>query len=131
MAAVLAIGGDEGAAGGTILVVDDDQSVLEVVSGMLRRRGYATHVAAAVRPPKRSSNGRGRVDLIVADLRMPGISGAGLVDRARGRHPRAAAIYISGHAGDRGSLPPGAALLEKPFTREQLLRAVDDALAGG
>lgn len=131
MAAVLAIGGDEGAAGGTILVVDDDQSVLEVVSRMLRRWGYATHVASGGAAAEEILEREGRVDLIVADLRMPGISGVELVDRARGRHPRAAAIYISGHAGDRGSLPPGAALLEKPFTREQLLRAVDGALAGG
>jgi CheY-like chemotaxis protein len=125
------MGGAERAAG-TILVVDDDPAVLTIVSRMLERRGYSTHVAADGAAAEAILEGE-EVDLIVADLRMPEMSGVELVRRARARRPQVAAIYMSGDAGELASLPgaEAAAALEKPFGGEQLLRAVDDALAGG
>lgn len=125
------MGGDERAAGGAILVIDDDRAVLAVVSRMLQRYGYTAHVAASGEAAAEILEREEGVDLIVADLRMPGVSGVELVNRARALHPRVAVIYISGYADEQGSLPPGATVLEKPFTRAQLLRAVGDALAEG
>jgi two-component system cell cycle sensor histidine kinase/response regulator CckA len=129
------MGGEERATGGTILVVDDDEAVLTIVARMLKRRGYLTRVAASGEAAEEILEREGEVDLIVADLRMPGISGVELVRRARARYPQVAAIYISGHVENPAPLPEGEAeagtVLEKPFSGEQLLKAVGDALAGG
>jgi two-component system, cell cycle sensor histidine kinase and response regulator CckA len=126
------MGGEERAAGGTILVADDDPSVLTIVARMLERRGYETHVAASGARAEEILEREGRVDLIVADLRMPDMSGAELVRRARSLHPRVAAVYISGYTEDAEELlPAGTGVLEKPFTSEALLHAVGAALAGG
>ena len=129
------MGGEERATGGTILVVDDDEAVLTIVSRMLERRGYTTYAVASGEAAEEILEREGEVDLIVADLRMPGISGAELVRRARARCPRVAAIYISGYAEEPASLLEGEleeeVVLEKPFGSEQLLKAVGDALAGG
>jgi two-component system, cell cycle sensor histidine kinase and response regulator CckA len=126
------LGGEELVTGGTILVVDDDASILTVVARMLERGGYSFHVAASGERAEEILEGEGGIDLIVADLRMPGMSGPELVRRARAKCPRMAAIYMSGHPGDPAApAPQGAVVLEKPFGREQLLKAVGDALAGG
>jgi CheY-like chemotaxis protein len=124
------MGGDESAAGGVILVVDDDEAIATVVSRMLERAGYATARATGGAAAIEILEREGCVALIVADLRMPGMPGAELVRRARALHPQVAAVYISGYPADPAA-PPGAVVLEKPFTGEALLRAVGDALAGG
>jgi DNA-binding NtrC family response regulator len=126
------MGGESRAAAATILVVDDDAAVTTVVARMLERRGYATRVATGGAGAETVLEGE-EVDVIVADLRMPGMTGAELVTRARDRHPRVKAIYMSGHAEDRTSLPTaeaGTTILEKPFDRDRLLRAVGEALGG-
>jgi two-component system, cell cycle sensor histidine kinase and response regulator CckA len=113
-----------------VLVVDDDEAVATLVSRMLVRRGYATRVANGGVEAERILEGE-EVDAIVVDLRMPGMTGAELVTRARDRHPRVRAIYMSGFAADRSGLPIGdadATILEKPFDREQLLGAVEQAI---
>jgi two-component system, cell cycle sensor histidine kinase and response regulator CckA len=115
---------------GKVLVVDDDEAVATLVSRMLVRRGYATRVANRGVEAERILEGE-EVDAIVVDLRMPGMTGAELVTRARDRHPRVRAIYMTAFAGDRSGLPRGeadAALLEKPFPRERLLQAVEQAI---
>jgi two-component system, cell cycle sensor histidine kinase and response regulator CckA len=124
------MGGDERAAGGIVLVVDDDQATATVVSRMLERGGYRTAWATSGAAAMEVLEREGRVVLIVTDLRMPGMPGADLVRRARALHPQVAAVYISGYPEDP-TAPPGAAVLEKPFTGEALLRTVGDALAGG
>jgi len=128
------MGGEERDAGTKILVVDDDEASRAVIMRMLEGRGHTTLAASSAEAAEEMLEEE-EVHLIVADLRMPGMSGVELVRRARARHPQVAAIYVSGHPGDLALSPEGdagaAAVLEKPFGREQLLGAVDDALAGG
>ncbi len=124
------MGGEPRAAAGTILVVDDEEAVVTLVARMLERRGYVTRVATGGAEAETILEGE-EIDAIVVDLRMPGMTGAELVTRARDRHPQVKAIYMSGYAEDRTALPAGeadATILEKPFSREQLLRAVGEAL---
>jgi CheY-like chemotaxis protein len=124
------MGGVERATGWTILVVDDDQTVLRIVSSMLRRGGYSTHVASSGEAAEQLLEQQGGgVDAMVVDLRMPGISGVELAERARVRYPRVATVFMSGYTDEPLEQPPGADVLEKPFTGERLLRAVGDALA--
>jgi DNA-binding NtrC family response regulator len=124
------MGGEAREAAATILVVDDDEATTTLVSRMLQRNGYATRVASGGAEAERILEGE-EVDAIVVDLRMPGMTGVELVTRARDRHRRVTAIYMSGYAGDRTALPAGeaeATILEKPFSGGQLLRAVEAAL---
>jgi CheY-like chemotaxis protein len=124
------VGGEARTAAATILVVDDEQEAATLVSLMLERSGYATRVATSGAEAEAILEGE-EVDAIVADLRMPEMTGAELVTRARDRHPQIGAIYMSSFAGDRSALPAGeveAKVLEKPFDGEQLLRAVEEAL---
>jgi CheY-like chemotaxis protein len=122
--------GDEPGAAATILVVDDEESVVRVVSRMLAGHGYATRVATGGAEAEEILEGE-EVDAIVVDLRMPEMTGVELVTRARDRHPQVKAIYMSGYVEDRTALPArelGVTVLEKPFDHEQLLRAVEKAL---
>lgn len=111
----------------TILLVDDDPAVRLVVARQLRQAGYT------VRDEGDPSEVLARtdlheVDLVITDILMPKMSGpslhAQLVARGLGDRP---VIYLSGSVSE-GSTTVGAPTLSKPFTREQLLRAVEDVL---
>ena len=74
------------------------------------------------------------IHLLVSDMIMPGGFGPDVARALRAVNPRARIIFMSGYADDairqRGSVEPDAQLLQKPFTREVLLQAVDRALHG-
>jgi CheY-like chemotaxis protein len=76
----------------------------------------------------------GKIDLLLTDLVMPGLSGKQLAERVCARRPTIRVVYMSGYvdrqADDQGPDDDGRALVTKPFTRDDLLRAVRDALAG-
>jgi CheY-like chemotaxis protein len=69
-----------------------------------------------------------RMHLLVTDLVIPGISGRQLAEEMTLLDPMLAVLYMSGYSGDRvipsGVLAEGVAFLEKPFSREGLLRKV-------
>jgi two-component system, cell cycle sensor histidine kinase and response regulator CckA len=121
------------AAGGTetILVVEDDGGVRNLVSRMLRSKGY--HVVAVgdgEAALERLAEPGLPVALLVTDVMLPGMSGRALAARARERQPALRVLFASGYApGHLGEeLPDGARMLHKPFTADQLLRAVRAAL---
>ncbi|HKJ24511.1 MAG TPA: response regulator, partial [Myxococcota bacterium] len=70
-------------------------------------------------------------DLVVTDVVMPHLSGTELARRLRDRFPGIRVVMISGNADPTGALDPSLAdaFVSKPFRREELLRAVDEALA--
>jgi two-component system, cell cycle sensor histidine kinase and response regulator CckA len=122
-----------GAAGETILVVEDDESLREVTRDLLAQSGYSVLEA---------SNGeqalqivrqhRAAIHLVLADVVMPGMSGAALAAELTHSHPEMHVLYMSGYTDETivrsGVLEPGILLLEKPFTREALIGKVRDAL---
>jgi two-component system response regulator ResD len=114
----------------TVLVVDDEPTIGEVVSRYLERAGYATHVAtdgyeaielAAERQP----------DLIVLDLMLPGIDGLTVMKQIRDRE-RVPVILLTakGEPGDRVvGLKLGADdYVTKPFSPAELVARVDAVL---
>ena len=76
----------------------------------------------------------GAIDLLVSDVVMPGMLGKELAERLVGERPDTRVLYMSGYAqpvlASQGTLDPGVALLEKPFTAADLLCAVRDRLDG-
>ena len=114
-----------------ILVVDDSASTLDVLKRNLTAAGYvvftAQDVGAAIDLLEDTP-----IDLLVTDLRMPKVGGLELLRHVRSNRPDVAAIMITGHATIDtavAAVREGAeSYLPKPFTDEELLGAVRDAL---
>ncbi|GEM_PF-3136516 len=119
----------------TILVVEDDDAVRTVVEAMLARSGYAVLTAGTGAEALRLCAERGgRIDLLLSDVVMPGMSGPALVERLREIGPDLSVLFMSGYAGGETQqlegIGPDAAFLEKPFTHEALTEKVREALNG-
>jgi two-component system cell cycle sensor histidine kinase/response regulator CckA len=117
----------------TVLVVDDEAEVRAFERRVLEGVGYgvleATNGADAI---DRMAGGA-RVDLVVADLQMPEVSGAEMVRRIRLTRPDMPVLYVTGRIDglmDDRSLWEGEAFLEKPFTMAGLREAVSLLLYG-
>jgi two-component system cell cycle sensor histidine kinase/response regulator CckA len=76
----------------------------------------------------------GPIDLLVTDVMLPHLTAGELVARLSRTRPAIGVIYVSGYPEDGTALPKlgeaGALFLQKPFTPDQLLRAVRDVLEG-
>jgi two-component system cell cycle sensor histidine kinase/response regulator CckA len=116
-------------------VVEDEAALREVACRILSGAGY--HVLAADGGPQAlelAAGYDGVIDLLVSDVVMPGMLGKELAERLVGSRPGTRVLYMSGYAqpvlASQGTLDPGVALLEKPFTATDLLTAVRDRLDG-
>ncbi len=119
-----------GEVAGTILVVEDDPAVRRVARRALVREGLEVRVAAdAENGLEILQSGPEDVAFLLTDLVLPGISGRELLDEVRARYPHVRCIAMSGYAegspGSRVDLPADVVFLQKPFTPEGLLRALD------
>jgi two-component system, cell cycle sensor histidine kinase and response regulator CckA len=120
----------------TILVVDDETAIRELVLKILRRHGYQVLEAAngeeALALCREHS---GAIDLLITDVMMPRMGGPELVDRLRKQGISPKVLYVSGFTGDMNlsarNVPPGTAFVEKPFTLQSLLEKVQEVLAAG
>jgi two-component system, cell cycle sensor histidine kinase and response regulator CckA len=123
-------------AGGTetILVVEDEPEVADLLDEVLTECGYVILLAA--RPSQGlalSERHSGAIDLLLTDVVMPEMSGPELADCLAMHRPDMAVLYMSGYSdatiAAHGELTPGPHLLPKPFTAEELatrVRAVLD-----
>jgi two-component system, response regulator, stage 0 sporulation protein F len=116
-----------------ILIVDDDQGSRDLLSEVLASNGYvvaAVEDGAAARDELARNGG---YDIVIADLRMPNVSGLDLFREMRRRNQHEELILMSSFMtlGERQqALELGAcALLDKPFRLTQLLEAVSDVVA--
>ncbi len=119
----------------TILLVEDNSSVLALTAKLLRTAGYDVLEAPDGNEGFQLALEReGRIDLLLTDAVMPRMSGRELVDRVRRQWPHIRALLCSGYVQDELSVDPewlgGLAFLPKPYTSVELLqkvRAVLDA----
>ncbi len=116
----------------SVLVVEDDAVVRELVVRTLRAAGYGVREAAGPADARASALAAERLDLLVTDVVMPGETGPAVAEAVRERHPAARVLYMSGYAADalgqRGVLTAEIPFLPKPFTPAALARAVRAAL---
>jgi two-component system cell cycle sensor histidine kinase/response regulator CckA len=117
----------------TILAVDDDESVVEMVASTLREADY--HVLTAYggwEAIRVYENHPQRLDLLVTDVIMPDLTGPVLAERLCERQPNLPVLFMSGfHDADlvqRFVIQRGFTLLPKPFRVEALLRVVGEQL---
>lgn len=109
-----------------ILAVDDDDLVLMNTAGMLEELGHTVFQASSGADALRLLE-QGRVDLIVTDHAMPGMTGAQLADAIEERLPGLPVIIITGFA----ELPPHASRrprLDKPFRQADLAHIVNSTM---
>jgi two-component system cell cycle sensor histidine kinase/response regulator CckA len=117
--------------GQTILVVDDEPGVLASAARILRGNGYATLEAASYEQAITLAE-TSELQLLLTDSVMPRMSGAALADRITGLRPGVPVLYMTGYG--PGAAPGGsdpAARIQKPFTAQTLLQAVQQALNAG
>jgi PAS domain S-box-containing protein len=117
-----------------ILLVDDEEAIRRVAARFFTRRGHVVDVASDGAEAL-SMIGRQSYDVILTDLRMPGMSGEVLLQTLQERDPDAArrVALMTGHvARDDEALAvrfPGVPVLEKPFSLPDLQRHVEDLAA--
>jgi len=117
----------------TILVVEDDENLRNLTEILLSDEGYTVLVAATGSDAlKVSHQFDGTIDLLLTDVIMPGMSGVDLATRFHDAHPRAKLLYMSGYTAGltvQRYLDACVTYLQKPFTRESLLKHVRMALS--
>ena len=120
----------------TILLVEDDRGVRNLVERVLNSRGYrvlsAEHGVDAL---QLASALNGTIDLVLTDIVMPTMSGREMVDALRLQRPGVRVIYMSGYTDDeilrRGLHDPTMSFIQKPFTAEHLAMLVRKILDNG
>ena len=119
----------------TLLLVEDDESVRELVVDFLRGAGYQVIEAGdAAEAEAKSRAEHGPIDLLVSDIVLPGLDGPGLSTRLRTLRPGLRTLLMSGYPGEAVVQPSpeaGLTFLAKPFSRATLLKKVRDALGDG
>ena len=110
-----------------ILVVDDEPSVLRLVSNSLSARGYEVHAAGSPVQALDLVKTTPSFDLVVSDIIMPEICGPELIRRIKQMCPNIAVILMSAHIASE-ALPEHAAFLSKPFQMADLFSVVERKL---
>jgi len=116
----------------TILLVEDEYEVRRIARNMLETNGYRVLEADAERALQMSRDFPHAIHLLLTDVIMPKINGRELADQLTETRPGIKVLYMSGYTDhvimDRGILPPGVALLGKPFTLAGLVDKVRQVL---
>jgi len=119
--------------GQTMLVVEDEASVLRLVKRILERRGYVVLTADGPSSAiKLAEEHEGRIHLLITDLIMPEMNGRDLAGRLQARHPGLAVLYMSGYTADaigrQGEIEADMHFIQKPFSSQALADKVREAL---
>jgi DNA-binding NtrC family response regulator len=121
--------------GETILLVEDDSAVLNIVRRMLEHLGYT--VLAATTPGEAirlTEVYHDEIVLLLTDVIMPEISGRDLADKLLSLHPHLKCLFMSGYSAhliaDGRLLETGAHFIQKPFSMQELAIKVCQALGG-
>jgi CheY-like chemotaxis protein len=117
----------------TILLVEDEDGVRELLEEILAGQGYRVMAASrgseALQMAELADD---EIQLLVTDVVMPQMSGRELAMRMRAQRPSLRVLYLSGYTEEaiahHGVIEPDAAFLQKPFTREDLARKIRDVL---
>lgn len=118
--------------GQKILVLEDEQTVLDMVQSMLEGLGYDVRGALTV-DAAREVLKTGKVDLVLSDVVLGGdMSGPEFIVQARERHPDLKAVFMSGFVADQAGggtgIGHGEVLIRKPFQRHDLAATLHRAL---
>ncbi|MCA0188066.1 MAG: PAS-domain containing protein [Proteobacteria bacterium] len=115
------------AAGRTALVVEDEERLRLVAASLLKELGFAVIEAGDGGEALRQAETAAGLDLLFTDVELPcGMNGIAVAQGVRRRHPGARVLYTTGYsaalAPGSGHVPTDAAVLVKPYARQQLIR---------
>lgn len=112
-----------------ILVVDDDKSILRIITRILQKQGYNTHTAETGREAEEEINNQS-YDLALIDVKLPDTDGVDLLQKMHATRPNMIKIILTGFASvDNGvkALNAGAdAYLVKPVEPTELLKILKE-----
>jgi two-component system cell cycle response regulator CpdR len=111
--------------GRVALVVDDEPMILEILSEFCASLGMKVYEAPDGEGALRKVETNPEIEVLVTDIRMPGLDGPGLVSRALELRPEIKVIFVTGYATYRSAAWP---TLRKPFDLDELENAVRQAL---
>ena len=117
----------------TVLLVEDEESVRELVRVTLVSRGYNVIEAENGECGLRVAEAfKEHIDILITDVVMPGIGGRELAKKLLLLRPGISVLYLSGYTEDavvtQGALGPSTAFLQKPFTLQNLAKKVREVL---
>ena len=114
-----------------ISIVDDDKSVREALKSLIDSVGFRAELFRSGEEFLNSAQ-VSETACLIADVRMPGMSGLELQDRLNAAHFSVPIVFISAHEDEearaRGLRGGAVAFLQKPFSVDSLLRAITDCL---
>ena len=125
--------GERGAEGETILLVEDEPAILNMVASLLKRKGYRVLAVESPAEALKAAEGHaGPIDLLMTDMVMPGMNGRQLAERLAEKRPGLKRLFMSGHAADTvfgdNAFGDGAHFIQKPFAIRQVAEKVREAL---
>lgn len=117
----------------TVLVVEDEEIVRDLVCAVLEEQGYNVLCAAdGLEALELAENFDGTIHLLVTDVIMPHMNGPELAGKLSAIRAEMKVLYVSGYSdndiGDHGVLNPRFELLQKPFTPQTLARKIRDVI---
>jgi PAS domain S-box-containing protein len=117
----------------TVLLVEDEPPVREVMTEQLQSLGYRVIACPSGESALATAQAHdGRIDLLVTDLVMPGMNGRELARRLEAARTELKVVFTSGYGEDviarHGVLEPGVSFLEKPYTLQTLAQRLREAL---
>ena len=117
----------------TILLVEDEQTILEMTTTMLERLGYS--ILAASSPEKAlelAKNNANKIHLLMSDVIMPLMNGRELSMQIKNYCPDIKVLFMSGYTADvithRGALQDGVNFIQKPFSKKNLSAKLREVL---
>ena len=116
---------------GTILLVEDEESLRTLTHTILEQSGYTVIEACnGMEAVEIARDHSGPINLLLTDMVMPGMNGQAVAEKVRQLHPGIRVAYMSGYMGfsseDADSLD--TVIIAKPFTRNILLQKLSEAL---
>ncbi|HEN8707223.1 MULTISPECIES: response regulator [unclassified Pseudomonas] len=110
----------------TVLLVDDDHLVRDMLGDVLRQYGYQVRQAHSGEQALALLDDD--IDLLLTDFAMPEFNGAQLALAARERYPRLPVVFLTGYAELQGLELPGSLVIQKPVQADELARALNEML---
>jgi two-component system, cell cycle sensor histidine kinase and response regulator CckA len=127
---------EEGSRPTTVLVVDDEASLLALVRTMLWRAGYTVIEASDGEQALRmAAEHASPIHILLTDVLMPGMNGCELAEKFKSVRPEAKVLYMTGYRDkvlveSTGRSVDDSPLLRKPFTAYNLIAMIEELLNG-
>jgi len=118
-----------------ILIVEDDETFSDCISGLLSLHGYVVHVASdGIEAVERFQPKAGELSIIIVDLVLPKLSGREVANRFLEKNPNLKVMFMTGYDDEADSFydfPEDTQIMRKPFSLNNVLLKVREMLDGG